>query len=287
MTLSKPVFAIAGHSPSKVALSPRKTPAIIGMGLLEAVPDDTLLELSRQSDGRVSMNNGKIGRFGWKASQPTIVAQIKGALKHDMGVMTEGNEALDCTNGCVKGKSKLEEKDVELLETYVALLAVPPRANPEDPLVLEGEKIFEQLTCQSCHVATLRTAQAKHPELQNQTIHPYTDLLIHDMGPGLADDAPGESAKMWRTSPLWGLKNVKHSTNDFEERFHSGDNTVTYLDTHDAVKNNPIQLLHDGRAHSLAEAILWHGGEAQESVDKYRTLSKKERLALEAFLWDL
>lgn len=267
--LSKPIFHIDGK-PAK-SFSPRTPPAIIGAGLLEAVPEKTILELAIASGGEARKVDGKIGRFGWKAGQPTVRSQNESALELDMGV------------------KKLKPKALAELEAYVSLLGVPPRTNPEHSEVLRGEEIFRGLNCSHCHTPTLRTGESKanFPELGNQTIHPFTDLLLHDMGDGLSDDGPSPLARKWRTAPLWGLKNKRHAADDRKEEFRSGDIHVTYRDTQKAANENPIQLLHDGRARSLAEAILWHGGEAEGSVKAYKGLSKKDRAALEAYLWDL
>ncbi|MDQ3234732.1 MAG: hypothetical protein M3Q07_23245, partial [Pseudobdellovibrionaceae bacterium] len=169
----------------------------------------------------------------------------------------------------------------------VALLGVPPRNNPTDATVQRGEKIFEQVSCNSCHVKTLRTGPSKFPELAGQTIQPFTDLLLHDMGDGLADADQGAYARKWRTAPLWGLKNVKHSTNAHLAQFPSGQQTIVFTDTQRAANGNAIQLLHDGRAQSIPEAILWHGGQAAPAANLYKKLPKADRDALEAFLWDL
>ncbi|MEJ6699328.1 MAG: di-heme oxidoredictase family protein, partial [Akkermansiaceae bacterium] len=170
---------------------------------------------------------------------------------------------------------------------YVSLLGVPPRIRPEHPDVVRGEKVFRSLNCYQCHTPTLQTGNSKFPELSKQTIHPFTDLLLHDMGKGLSDNSASPLASKWRTAPLWALKNKRYAADDHVGKFRSGDTKVTYRDTHAAAEKNAIQLLHDGRARSLAEAILWHGGDAEASVIAYKKLSKQDRAALEAFLWDL
>ncbi|YCM46555.1 di-heme oxidoredictase family protein [Verrucomicrobiaceae bacterium 227] len=265
--LSKPIFHVDGKSAA--GISPRTPPAIIGAGLLEAVSDETILELAKKSSGEVRRIAGRIGRFGWKADQASVDDQNQSALREDMGV------------------AKLEASALEELEAYVSLLGVPPRTRPEAPEVVRGEKVFMALNCQQCHTPTLRTGVSKFPELSNQTIHPFTDLLLHEMGGGLRDDDPSELAGKWRTAPLWALKNKRHAADDQVEKFRSGDTQVTYRDTMAAAEKNVIQLLHDGRARSLAEAILWHGGEAEDAVKAYKALTKEERAALEAYLWDL
>jgi CxxC motif-containing protein (DUF1111 family) len=265
--LSRPIFHVDGRPAT--GISPRTPPAIIGAGLLEAVPDETILALDKASSGEPRRLGNKIGRFGWKADQPTVNDQNLSALREDMGV------------------EKLEPTALSELEAYVSLLGVPPRANPGAPEVVSGEKVFHSLNCQQCHTPTLRTGTSKFPELSNQTIQPFTDLLLHDMGEGLGDDGPSPLARKWRTAPLWALKNKRHAADDQVGKFGPGDIRVTYRDTRVIAEKNPVQLLHDGRARSLSEAILWHGGEAEKSVKAYKALSKKDRIALEAFLWDL
>jgi CxxC motif-containing protein (DUF1111 family) len=264
--LSKPIFAIDGEPAT--GISPRTPPAIIGAGLLNTVPDETILELAKASPGEPRIVGGKIGRFGWKADQPTVDSQNQSALLEDMGV------------------KKLDPHGLAELEAYVSLLGVPPRNRPEHPDVVAGEKVFFGLNCQQCHTPTLRTGESMFAEISNQTIHPFTDLLLHDMGEGLSDDG-GPLASKWRTAPLWALKNKRHALDDHAEQFRAGDITINYAETQAAANENPIQLLHDGRARSLAEAILWHGGDAEAQVTAYKALSKQDRAALEAYLWDL
>ncbi|MFK7850603.1 MAG: di-heme oxidoredictase family protein [Akkermansiaceae bacterium] len=265
--LSKPIFYLDGK-PSD-AISPRTPPAIIGAGLLSAVTDETILDLAKSSSGEPRLIGGKVGRFGWKADQPTVYSQIQSALREDMGVKEPGFESLD------------------RIEAYVSLLGVPPRTNPEAPEVLAGERVFLSLSCNQCHTPTLRTGESKFPEISHQTIHPFTDLLLHDMGEGLSDDRGGALASKWRTAPLWALKNKRHAIHDHVGTFRPGDTKVTYVDTHLEADKNPLQLLHDGRARSIAEAILWHGGEAEDSVKAYKALPKADREALEKYLLDL
>ena len=265
--LSKPVFHINGRAVEEI--SPRTPPAIIGAGLLEAVPDEVILGSAKKSSGEARRVGDRIGRFGWKAGQPTVRAQNQSALREDMGVR------------------ELESGALAELEAYVSLLGVPPRTNPQAPDVVLGEKVFQALNCQQCHTPTLRTGQSTFPELSNQTIHPFTDLLLHDMGEGLSDGGSSDLASKWRTAPLWALKNKRHAADDQDDQFRPGDIHVTYRDTQNVANQNPIQLLHDGRARSLAEAILWHGGEAEPSIEAYKALSKEDRALLEAYLWDL
>jgi CxxC motif-containing protein (DUF1111 family) len=288
VTLRKPIFKVenALYATDDLGLSPRKPQALIGMGLLEAVPDSVLRELANQNKGEARMVNGRVGRFGWKANHPAVKDQIIGALNNDMGVTSQTAPNVDCTN-CQPGKAALPNKAIDDIDSYVSLLGVPPRTNPTDATVQRGEKIFEQLGCQNCHVKSLRTGTSKFPELSGQTIQAFTDLLLHDMGEGLADASQGPYARKWRTAPLWGLKNVKHSTNAHLGLYPPGQQTIVFTDTQRTANANPIQLLHDGRAQSIPEAILWHGGQAEASVNLYKKLPKADRDALEAFLWDL
>ncbi len=158
---------------------------------------------------------------------------------------------------------------------------------PMDPAVQRGEKIFDRLNCGSCHVKALKTGSSRFPELAYQDIQPFTDLLLHDMGPELADDTPGAIGRLWRTAPLWGLKNIRHATDSHQREFPPGNISLLWQDTHRVADRNRVQWLHDGRAESLMEAILWHGDEAANSVNAYKALNSGERQDLEAFLFDL
>lgn len=289
VNLRKPIFAVENglYDTGALALSPRRTPALIGIGLLDAVPESTLRELAAKSNGEISMVNGRVGRFGWKAGQPTARDQIIGALKNDMGVLSSEATNLDCKDRCQAGKGPIPNAALDEMEAYVSLLGVPARDNPGNPQVMQGEQVFQRLGCQNCHAMMLRTGSSKFPELSNQTIQAFTDLLLHDMGDGLADDNKGPNARKWRTAPLWGLKSVKHATDSRMQQFPSGRIDLNWKVTHAAANGNRLELLHDGRAQSIAEAILWHGGAAQAQSDAYKGLSKADRDALEAFLWDL
>ena len=170
-----------------------------------------------------------------------------------------------CREALAQSDPELSDSFFDRLVTYARLLAVP-KARPADEATFQsGLTVFTDMGCAACHMPTLTTGpDAALPELANQTIHPFTDLLLHDMGPGLADNRPDGSAtgSEWRTAPLWGL------------------GLVPRVNGHDL-------LLHDGRARGFAEAILWHGGEAEKAKEKFRTASKAERDALIAFLGSL
>ncbi|MGE9294663.1 MAG: di-heme oxidoredictase family protein, partial [Puniceicoccales bacterium] len=197
-----------------------------------------------------------IGRFGWKASQPSVRVQTGLALREDMGL---GNPVYPADG------LDLTPEEFNDLTLYARALGVPLRRNFDDPDVLAGEQLFAAMNCAACHKPEVTTGNGHAlTELRNQTIRPYTDLLLHDMGPGLADQVREGSAtgSEWRTPPLWGIGRTE------EVSGHT-------------------RFLHDGRAHSLEEAILWHGGEAEASRDAYKALSVSERAQVIDFLRSL
>ncbi len=266
-------------------VSARAAPAVIGMGLLEAVPDETLLALADPDDrdgdgisGRVNrvhdVLSGKtaIGRFGWKANVPGIRQQIAMAAIGDIGLTTSIFPEQNCPpvqTACraaeTGGAPEISDEFLDRLELYSQTLGVPARRNVDDPPVRRGEALFSEIGCAACHRTTLRTGNhPTRPYLSDQTIHPFTDLLLHDMGEGLADGRPDflATGSEWRTPPLWGLGLLR-------------------------VTNKHEFLLHDGRARGPAEAILWHGGEAEATKERFRTLPKPDRAALVAFLRSL
>jgi CxxC motif-containing protein (DUF1111 family) len=279
--LTKPDYQITApyHDlPSDVMLSPRTAPAVFGLGLLEAIPESRILTLADENDGNGDGISGKanmvwnvqqqaiaLGRFGWKAEMPTILQQTASAYHEDMGVTNSLFPSESCLgqpncNGS-DGQVDIRDEVLELTTFYTQTLAVPAMRHYNDPQVLRGKQLFEKLNCGSCHVPSHTTGAATIPELANQTIFPYTDMLLHDMGDGLADMRPSfkASGKEWRTPPLWGLGLMP-------------------------VVNGHSRLLHDGRARNIEEAILWHGGEADNSKQAYMKLSLEERNALLAFL---
>lgn len=268
--------------PENVEVSPRVAPVVFGLGLLEAIPEKTILTYADEADVNGDGISGKpnyvwdvvkkrytLGRFGWKANQPNLLQQVASAYHDDMGLTT----SLFLLENSF-GQSQLIEKSTtpevsdEILDVvtfYVQTLAVPARRNVDDPQVMHGEQLFTQAQCADCHIPTLRTGVLPGvPSVSNQTIHPYTDMLLHDMGPDLADNRPDFHAngREWRTPPLWGIGLVR---------------TV----------NGHTNFLHDGRARNLMEAILWHGGEAEKSRQAVLEMSKTERDALIAFLESL
>jgi CxxC motif-containing protein (DUF1111 family) len=287
--LQQPSYEItalaSGPLGNDAMISPRVAPQVIGLGLLEAVPEDVLTALSdpddRDGDGISGRLNHQIdpmtgelaiGRFGWKANEPTLLAQNAGAAFGDIGLTSPLHENENCAPAqmeCLAAKKApeidLSEKFLGKMTLYTRLLAVPAQRNRGDPQVMRGAEVFENLGCAACHVSTLKTgAKAALPELENQTFHPFADLLLHDMGEALADGRPDFEAtgSEWRTPPLWGLGMVP-------------------------VVNGHDRLLHDGRARGFAEAILWHGGEAEKAKEEFRNAAKADRDALAAFLGSL
>lgn len=293
VTLRRPHYRIVdlGYGPlhPDVQLSPRLTPQMIGLGLLEAVSEADILARAdpedRDGDGisgranrAYSIEQGRVmlGRFGWKAGQPTVLQQSAEAFAGDIGI---GNwivpkAAGDCTPAqplCrsaphggteTKPEEEITRKMLELVGFYARNLAVPARRRATAPAVLEGRALFAAIGCAACHVPKLRTGSDSPDEhLRDQTIWPYTDLLLHDMGEALADGRPEGLAdgREWRTAPLWGIGLTE---------------TVT----------GKAFFLHDGRARSIKEAILWHGGEAQRARDAFTSLSKEDRERLLEFV---
>jgi CxxC motif-containing protein (DUF1111 family) len=277
--LRKPVYAGTGTIPS--LYSARITPPLVGLGLLEAVPESAIAAFIDVNDangdgvsGRMQVVNDKatgqprMGRFGWKAATSSLREQVATALNRDMGVRTSLLGTLDCgsaQSGCVAGAAAIADAALALIVRYVALLGVPARRNLSGGAELAGEQLFASAGCIGCHKATLTTsAFAPMTELRNQTIHPYTDLLLHDMGPGLADGL-GEgiaSGSEWRTPALWGIGLT-------------------------AGVSGGEAYLHDGRARSVSEAILWHDGEGAKSKAAFVAMSSTQRSQLLAFLASL
>ena len=297
--LRKPVLAFEGPVPAIVSL--RAAPPMIGTGLLEAVPEADILARVRatpDADGVRGLANFvfdpesgavRLGRFGWKAAKATLRQQAAEALLLDMAVTSPVYPNRACTAGpkaCAAGgkQAGISEADLQSISHYLALVAVPAQRSiasgfpkgvaPIDELkvdaqqVAAGSKLFQGMRCAACHTAEMKTGSGHlFAELRDQTIRPYTDLLLHDMGPGLADKfAEGQAqGAMWRTAPLWGI--------GYTEKVLGKEGKAGYL--------------HDGRARSLTEAILWHGGEGARARQRFEALSKAERESLLAFLKSL
>ena len=257
-----------------VLLSPRVAPQMIGLGLLEAVPAETLSALADPDDadgdgisGRLQIvAGGQIGRFGWKAGATSLRNQNADAAIGDIGLTTSlhPNEncaevQIDCRARPDGGAPEISDVFLDKLTLYTRTLSVPAQRGSDE--AMRGFDLFKSMGCAACHVPTLQTGSADLAELTDQTFHPFTDLLLHDMGEGLADNRPEWQAdgREWRTPPLWGL------------------GLVPTVNGHDL-------LLHDGRARGFAEAILWHGGEGEAAKEAFRTAPKIDREAVIAFL---
>lgn len=267
---------------SGMMLSPRVANQMVGLGLLEALDEGTILAFADEFDsngdgisGRpnyvwdVETQTTKLGRFGWKANQPNLKQQTAGAFVGDMGLTTTlfpndecTSSQSDCLSAPNGGSPEVTDENLRKVVLYASSLAVPARRNWTDKTVLQGKQLFMYIGCASCHIPKMTTGT--HPvfdALSNQTIRPYTDMLLHDMGEGLADGRPDYLAtgSEWRTPPLWGIglfQTVNHHTN----------------------------YLHDGRARNLEEAILWHGGEAENAQSAFKQLTQTERNAIILFL---
>lgn len=265
----------------EVKLSLRLPPSLIGLGLLEAVAEGAILDQADPEDrdgdgisGRaarvVDAASGavRLGRFGWKASQPSLHAQNAAALREDLGVTTSVYPPAPEEAGPLGGlpaAAELSDEDLDKLTRYVRLLEPPARRDVADPEVRRGEALFSSFGCAACHRPSLQTGEVTDlPELSRRTIEPFTDLLLHDLGDALADERPegGASGREWRTAPLWGLGLL-------------------------GAISGEVRLLHDGRARSAEEAILWHGGEGQAAREQFRRASAAERAALLRFLSSL
>lgn len=291
VVLRRPSYAVEdpawGPLDSQAMLSPRVAPQMIGLGLLEAVPEADIRAWEDPDDadgdgisGRASLawsraeGRPMLGRFGLKAGEPTIRDQAAAAFAGDIGISTalHPDGWGDCTAAQPEcrglpdgGAPEADDMVLDLVTFYSRNLAVPARRDPGDPQVLRGKEIFYAAGCPDCHRPKLVTDRLDgQPEQSFQLIWPYTDLLLHDMGEGLADNRPEGTAdgREWRTPPLWGIGLTE---------------TVT----------GKASFLHDGRAASLLEAVLWHGGEAERARDTVARLPKADREALIRFLESL
>jgi CxxC motif-containing protein (DUF1111 family) len=297
--LRKPKLAFEGATPDIVSL--RAAQPMVGTGLLEAVPEADILGRVRSmpdADGVKGVANFvfdpesgavRVGRFGWKASKATLRHQAAAALLQDMAVTSPVYRNRSCTTdpaGCASATAQkgISEADLQSISQYLALVAVPaqrslPSGFPKgvapmdehrvDPArVSAGAKLFQGMRCAACHTVEMKTGPGHlFAELRNQTIKPYTDLLLHDMGAGLADKlVEGQATgNMWRTAPLWGIGYTDKVMGNYAKAGY----------------------LHDGRGRDLTEAIMWHGGEADRARQRFELLSKADREALLAFLKSL
>lgn len=265
--------------PSNLMISPRIAPPVFGLGLLQAIPESTLMmwadEFDNNADGisgklnqvwNIAENKSSIGRFGWKAGAPDLLQQTAGAYNEDMGVTNrifpqESSFGQSQHDG-LDDEYEVSDSLLNAVVFYTRSLSVPARRNVGDPKNLAGEKIFKEAGCENCHKSSVRTEiNFAFTSVSNQLIAPYTDLLLHDMGPGLSDGRPDfkATATEWRTAPLWGIGLTK-------------------------IVNGHSYFLHDGRARSILEAILWHGGEAEQAKEYVRQLSIADRENLLSFI---
>lgn len=288
-SLRQPMFNFTepqyGPFAPNLMTSPRIAQQLPGLGLLEAIPESALLAQADEGDQNRDGISGKpnyvwdleqnrlvLGRFGWKANMPNLRQQAAGAFNGDMGLTTGlfpqeelTSAQLDLTKLPNGGAPEISEEQLAKIVFYLRTLAVPARRNSTDETVKQGAKLFTTLRCNACHTQQFTTSSNYAiVQARNLTIRPYTDLLLHDMGAGLADGRPDFAAdeQEWRTPPLWGIGMVR-------------------------VVNKHTFFLHDGRARNLEEAILWHGGEAQSAQEAFKKLKTKERAALVTFLESL
>jgi CxxC motif-containing protein (DUF1111 family) len=299
LTLRKPIFKVENAYDSAVGdrlhqsdvrFSPRMTPGIAGLGLLEAIREQDILDLAKRDlsswgihghpnwviDREKEMSQDpkpvSLGRFGLKANTPSVFHQALGALNGDLGVTNPaflleniwGTSLFESFKPKWKESLEATQDQSDALVFYSQTLAVPSRRNVLDPQVQTGAKMFQMVGCANCHQPSFVTGSHKITALSNQQIYPFTDMLLHDMGEGLADGRTDfyASGSEWRTPPLWGIGLVQ-------------------------VVNLRAGYLHDGRARTLEEAILWHGGEAEISRDRFAALDANRRAALIRFLKSL
>lgn len=288
--------AIKGYVAEKIpteatGITDLVAPAVTGLGLLASVTDQTLLELVEQQkiDGKVTgevqyvdppdffrpqqshipNEDGQyIGRFGKKSGAIDLLMQTVGAYKEDMGV-TSDFDLEDPVNYLVSNVNTDPVADPEVTAAtvqnvvfYLQTLKPPLPRNPDLPIVQQGKILFKEIGCANCHLPTMTSGFSNIEALSFKTFHPYTDMLLHDMGPGLDDGwiQSEELSSEWRTPPLWGLGLSADS------------------------QGGSVHLLHDGRANSIEEAIQMHGGEAESSRESFQQLDRSEKDKVMEFL---
>jgi CxxC motif-containing protein (DUF1111 family) len=263
--------------------SPRIAPPVFGLGLLEAVAETEIISHEDLNDLNNDGISGKanyvwnerlevrqLGRFGWKCGAPDLLQQSAGAYHQDMGI-TSFIFPIESSYGQIQNSAdpinahEVTDSLLYAVAHYIATLAVPARRNVDDLVVQQGKQIFNEIGCAACHRPMMRTAvNVAFPEVSNQVIFPYSDLLLHDMGEGLADNRPDflANGREWRTPPLWGIGLTE-------------------------IVNGHQNYLHDGRARNLFEAIMWHDGEGSSSKNAFSLLSEEDRQKLITFLQSL
>ncbi|NIJ46372.1 CxxC motif-containing protein (DUF1111 family) [Wenyingzhuangia heitensis] len=286
--LRKPIYTITNSNYGAISgteQSPRVGQQVIGLGFVDALSEESILANADENDSDGDGISGKanyvwnvkelkltIGKFGWKANQPTLAQQIAGAFNGDMGLTSSifpnencphGMDCSELSNGNNEGETvEVPDTQFDRILTYQAALSVPVRRNFKDENVLRGKQLFTDLSCIKCHVNNFTTSKSPTlSQLNGIQIKPYSDFLLHDMGDDLADNRGDflANGNEWRTQPLWGLGLIE-------------------------LVNNHTFLLHDGRARNIEEAILWHGGEAEQSKQKFINLESSKREQLLAFL---
>jgi CxxC motif-containing protein (DUF1111 family) len=293
--LNKPLYSTTdlhyGAMASNVMMSPRIAPQLIGVGLIDAISAQDIITNQADQHNSKGPIKGKVnwvwdafaekkmvGRFGWKANVATLAHQTASAFVGDIGITSSRflsepctAKQLDCllAQRLTKGLPDIDDKTLSDVIFYQAVLAPVQRRNTETAQVLRGEKLFHQAQCAACHRPSYKTTQGPFPNLSSpalngQTIYPYTDLLLHDMGADLADGRPDflATGQQWKTPPLWGIGIIKEV-------------------------NGHQRLLHDGRANGVQEAILWHGGEASGSRAQFKAMKRQDRAALVNFVESL
>ncbi|NRB41417.1 MAG: hypothetical protein HRU20_23590 [Pseudomonadales bacterium] len=279
---NQPVFTLVTNQfplTEGINLGPRLSPQLVGIGLLDLVSVDEILSREDEYDIDADGISGRahwhiidgqleLGRFGWKAMQPSLKHQSAGAMQQDMGLTTSLNPAEPCTdlqtlcdNQPSGGSPEVSDNSLAVINDFLTLLAVPKRRISDQNEFDQGAAIFTHIGCANCHQPTLTTINSdKYPLLSNQLIYPYTDLLLHDLGNDLNDNVKEGDAQPseWRTPPLWSLGLVE------------------------AVEGS--RFLHDGRAETIEQAIIWHGGEALASKNNFDILSVIEKQKLIIFL---
>jgi CxxC motif-containing protein (DUF1111 family) len=282
VTLQKPTYSLIDTYipfPAEAQLSPRLASPVFGLGLLEAIPEYYILANEDVNDadgdgisGKANYvfdhrsNSMQLGRFGWKANTANIMEQCAGAYVHDMGVtnpLFPFETGYGQTNGSdgMGDDPEISQALLDEITFYCQTLGVPAPRNLDDEGVKRGAALFEQIQCAKCHIPKMISGSFSVAEVANQTFYPYTDMLLHDMGEELADNRSDylASEREWRTRPLWGIGLTQ-------------------------VVNGHTDFLHDGRAKNITEAILWHGGEAKASKEKFKNLSASQREDLLKFI---
>lgn len=282
--------AIPGYEPETLPAGAPHTdlvaPIVTGLGFLDAVTDADLIAMSDPDDldgdgisGRVHWNtipdyvtvrldaisqDGKyISRFGKKGKMYDLLHQTADAYNQDIGINSY-YEPYDTYSGD-RVQPEIDRQTINDVVFYLKTLKAPVPRDQDNPDVIAGKRLFEDVNCVACHKPTLRTGYSPIEAISFKEFHPYTDLLLHDMGPGL-DDGYTEGYALsseWKTPPLWGIGLAKDS------------------------QGGQYYLLHDGRARSIEEAILYHGGEAEDSKNRYISLSQEEKNQLLKFIESL